>query len=155
MCCTYSGDPTFCNGRCGTITKLDNCGVQRTVNCACANGQECAKNGVCCSYSGDNVFCGGACGSLTKADNCGVVRTVDCPNGCAFGLVCHGNACCAPEGDQALCYSGFLCGCSNDVDCRDPRADRCGPVGNTMACVCGNGFSVCPSGQTCTNGACL
>lgn len=115
LCKTASKD-------CGSIKLVDNCGVQRTLDCG---DDKCAgkKNTSCtdnkcttCVGKTDTVICKESnkdCGTLAPlTDNCGETRTVVCgPTNCGKGFNCTANKCtaCTPK----VCAAN-MCGKMSD-----------------------------------------
>ncbi len=148
--CQPESDSQLCeskNAQCGTLTALDNCRMQRTVQCAvCPPGVMCgvSQPNVCgCVSESDEALCDSAnaqCGSLTATDNCGASRTIDC-GVCQNGGSCGDpkpNTCpCIPESPQSLCersaaYCGSLTAPNN---CGTPTTvNDCGTCPDGVPC---------------------
>ncbi len=100
-CCMPQSDADFCVGACGSTTKMDNCGVQRTVSCKACIGDTCAHNPDCASgYCNPAGQCGPAhCndGSLNNGEtqiDCGGGGCLGCKNdACNQNSDCKSNSC--------------------------------------------------------------
>ena len=130
---------------CGSVTTLDVCGTDRTVDCGrCQAGSVCGGGpapNVCagCTTETNDEFCirnQVQCGSTTRPDNCGVRRTVGCGT-CRRGEACSANNLCGctAETNSAFCQRmNAECGTLASVDnCGVPRTASCGTcrVGST------------------------
>lgn len=91
--CEPETDAQFClrlQYECGTLSNLDNCGTQRSVDCgSCLTELECSSDGKCeepdCIPESNDEFCarvGATCGVHTSVDNCGESRTATCGDPC-------------------------------------------------------------------------
>lgn len=121
--CVPENDALFC-GRvgagCGSVTREDNCGAERTTNCGnCAFGVVCdEQTNTCgaCEAEPDAELCaklGAQCGNPRAFDRCGQRRDLDCGE-CAEGdcneleLVCE---VCQPLDAAVVCtMQGAQCG---------------------------------------------
>jgi hypothetical protein len=85
ICCSVGRDE-FCRGECGSVTKIDRCGVEQTFDCGpcypphCSNGTE--------DQDESDTDCGGSCQGCGIDDNC--ANNSDCASG-----YCHNNGRCA------------------------------------------------------------
>ena len=126
--CVPVSSEAFCDSfsaECDSKTGLDNCQVERTVDCGvCPNiGDTCVNNRCACVSEGPAEFCerlGATCDLITAPDNCGRDRTLNC-GVCFNGAVCRANICeevnCTNSADDDR---DMLEDCA-DSDCLDAR----------------------------------
>ncbi len=150
--CVVETNAAFC-GRlgkdCGSVTALNNCGVNRTISCgSCTGTKQCGAitANVCgCLGETNATFCarlGKDCGSVSAPDNCGVSRSATCGS-CSGDAICgvaSPNVCgpppCVAESDATFC--GRL-----NKECGPVTAsDNCG-ASRTASCGSCSGAEVC------------
>ena len=151
---------------CGMVEVVDNCGVQRTIDCGGCEGDGKCEENICdnCQPEDDAAFCQRLsrtnndvlfCGPQSGIDNCGNDRLdVDCgaPNNCDAS----GRTCCTSPAD---CMGQPLGSCvCEPIDpataCRSGQNDLCEEVsnacGDTTTCTCPGSTDMCNSGVCCT-----
>lgn len=163
--CTPESDERFCEfggpnntpAQCGEVTRRDNCGVTRTVDCGtCApeNGT-CTSDYTCslgCQVESDSAFCARLAGPDGKnAVLCGThtAPSVNCPD-IMMTVTCGEPSDCDAGGGALCCESAQGCGsdlntcvCQNTMPspaCTEGADRKCGNItnacGEAVSCSC-------------------
>ncbi len=145
--CVPELEADFCTrlgAGCGLLEDVDNCGVQRSVDCGtCTDPEVCMANVCACVPETNQEFCARLvknCDEVTAPDNCGVDRTVDC-GACTMPATCGGggtpNVCACPgQTDAAFCTANnAVCGAFTGLDeCNQMRSVDCGTCASPETC---------------------
>ena len=154
--CEGETDEQLCgrySAQCGTITRTDACGVERSIDCGTCSSGDCGAYNQCdvCEPESDIQFCArtnNSCGSFTDVDNCGSPRTVDCGTCSGQNGACSNGQCvCEPESDAQFCagFGAGTCGVQSGADnCGLTRTVDCG---SCVACEdeTRSGAAICAS----------
>lgn len=135
------------SAQCGTITAIDGCGIERTVECgqSCAGGLACVDN-VCCVDGSEEAICVSRdreCGTFELVNRCAGASSQLACGGCPDQGACTMGQCegCKPESDALLCeLAGRTC---NTLE----TTDRCGETRQVACGICPNGQACDPAGQ--------
>ena len=142
--CTSEPDANFCNrnnAHCGYFKGLDNCGIDRNVNCGtCTLPQTCGGSGILnqcgCTPDSNINFCSShsiLCGNYTGLDNCNILRTVNCG-------VADSNAKFCADHDVSCGYYRGLDNCNQD---RNVNCGACACVQDSNAVFCASHNAHC------------
>jgi hypothetical protein len=152
--CPPESNDEFCEGRCGVVTKPDNCGDERTVDCdVCSPISHtyfgCSAEGYCevtgCDPGWDNCDTLDETGCETQLGRDS--HCASCLDVCTLPETCINGACdCIHEDDDTFCLRLLKnCGTVTDVDnCLIPRTvESCGVCILPEVCSGGGIPNVC------------